>query len=191
MSRIYLLDTNIIGHWARKTGEACRPFLKASPFTPTERREEEAERERLQRHQALRTSFSMHQGEPRQVIQELRLKMPLADLQALPEEHRSQELSRRLDAEAVRPFDLSRGQLLRTLLLRLDEEDHVLAATMHHIERLSESYLGVFAQVVQAPQIRLGEVEPRTPAERSEKESQQKRHGKSRLKSLLDIQSRD
>ncbi len=31
------------------------------------------------------------------------------------------------------PFDLSSGPLLRAKLLRLDEEEHVLLLTMHHI----------------------------------------------------------
>src|SRR5262249_10240703 len=35
--------------------------------------------------------------------------------------------------EGLRPFDLAQGPLLRGFLLRLDENDHVLALTMHHI----------------------------------------------------------
>ena len=38
-----------------------------------------------------------------------------------------------VDAEAVRPFDLSRGPLLRALLLRLPDAEQVLVITMHHI----------------------------------------------------------
>ncbi|HZE88350.1 MAG TPA: condensation domain-containing protein, partial [Verrucomicrobiae bacterium] len=36
-------------------------------------------------------------------------------------------------AEAVRPFDLSRGPLLRVRLLRIGPEDHVLSLVVHHI----------------------------------------------------------
>ena len=35
--------------------------------------------------------------------------------------------------EALRPFDLARGPLLRARLLRLCEEEHVLLLTLHHI----------------------------------------------------------
>src|SRR5436853_448059 len=42
--------------------------------------------------------------------------------------------ARRLAAlEAQQPFDLARGPLLRTTLLRLAEEEHALLLTMHHI----------------------------------------------------------
>src|SRR5262249_14789428 len=36
-------------------------------------------------------------------------------------------------AEGRLPFELSRGPLLRTRVLRLAEQEHVLLATMHHI----------------------------------------------------------
>src|SRR4029079_10009979 len=35
--------------------------------------------------------------------------------------------------EAVAPFDLARGPLVRGSLLRLSQDDHVLLITMHHI----------------------------------------------------------
>jgi hypothetical protein len=35
--------------------------------------------------------------------------------------------------EALRPFDFSRGPMLRASLLRLGDEEHVLSLTMHHI----------------------------------------------------------
>src|SRR6185436_3408523 len=35
--------------------------------------------------------------------------------------------------DAARPFDLTCGPLLRCVLLRLAEENHVAALTMHHI----------------------------------------------------------
>jgi len=35
--------------------------------------------------------------------------------------------------EAVRPFDLEHGPLLRAKVLRLGAEEHVLLVTMHHI----------------------------------------------------------
>ena len=43
------------------------------------------------------------------------------------------ELERRMGEEALRPFDLAHGPLIRGQLIRLAEEEHVLVITMHHI----------------------------------------------------------
>ena len=42
----------------------------------------------------------------------------------------AREISRQ---EAKTPFDLSRGPLFRAKLLRLNDEDHVLLISVHHI----------------------------------------------------------
>ena len=42
-------------------------------------------------------------------------------------------VSQRIEQEASRPFDLSRGPLFRARLLRLGPEEHVVLVTMHHI----------------------------------------------------------
>jgi amino acid adenylation domain-containing protein len=86
------------------------------------------------RHQTLRTTFSLVDGTPRQLIQDqLSLELPLVDLSELPEAEREAETQRRLKQEAMRPFDLSRGPLIRAILLRLTSSDHILLVTMHHI----------------------------------------------------------
>ncbi|MCB0139217.1 MAG: hypothetical protein KDE50_04845, partial [Caldilineaceae bacterium] len=36
-------------------------------------------------------------------------------------------------AESMRPFDLTQGPLLRTILYRLASQEHVLFVAMHHI----------------------------------------------------------
>jgi acyl carrier protein len=95
---------------------------------------EQSLNETVQRHEALRTTFSAVQGEPMQVINPtLRLTLAVTDLQQLPEAKREAEAQRLAGQEARRPFDLSQGPLLRATLLRLDEKDHVLLLTMHHI----------------------------------------------------------
>ena len=38
-----------------------------------------------------------------------------------------------VDVEVARPFDLTSGRLMRLVLVRLADEDHVLLVTMHHI----------------------------------------------------------
>ncbi len=86
----------------------------------------------VRRHEVLRTTFAVIDGEPVQVVApELRLRLPRIDLSALPE--REAELKRLGDAESRRPFDLARGPLLRTTLVRLAEGEHALLLVMHHI----------------------------------------------------------
>jgi amino acid adenylation domain-containing protein len=86
------------------------------------------------RHQTLRTTFSLVDGTPRQIIAEqLSLELPLIDLSELPEAERDAEAQRRLKQEAMRPFDLSRGPLIRAVLLRLTSSEHILVVTTHHI----------------------------------------------------------
>ncbi len=90
----------------------------------------------VRRHETLRTSFAATDGRPRQVIapaERAAALLELVDLQHLPEEARAAE-TRRLALEAARfSFDLGRGPLLRTVLLRLGAEEHVFLLTIHHI----------------------------------------------------------
>ncbi|HSK78869.1 MAG TPA: amino acid adenylation domain-containing protein, partial [Thermoanaerobaculia bacterium] len=84
----------------------------------------------VRRHEALRTTFSEVAGEPVQVVGEPDVfALPLVDLQGVPAE----EASRLATAEALRPFDLAHGPLLRAALLSLGAERHVLLVAMHHI----------------------------------------------------------
>jgi natural product biosynthesis luciferase-like monooxygenase protein/amino acid adenylation domain-containing protein len=87
-----------------------------------------------QRHEALRTTFEADAGRPFQVIAPVaRLPLEVADLTALPPSRREEEALRMAAEEAVRPFALDRGSLLRSRLLHLGEGEHVLLLTMHHI----------------------------------------------------------
>ncbi|HJX28304.1 MAG TPA: amino acid adenylation domain-containing protein, partial [Thermoanaerobaculia bacterium] len=75
---------------------------------------------------------------PVQIIQPAAtVDLPLVDLSGLPPEPGAllvRDLTRNLAREeAGRPFDLRIGPLLRTSLLRLAAEEHVLLITMHHI----------------------------------------------------------
>ena len=86
------------------------------------------------RHGALRTTFEVVDGEPRQVIVE-HGRMPLAvvDLGALGAADGERVGRRLVAAEARTPFDLAAGPLVRALLLRFSDARHILAVTMHHI----------------------------------------------------------
>jgi hypothetical protein len=57
----------------------------------------------------------------------------VVDLRAVPEDRRDAEVARLAREEARRPFDLSRAPLLRTRLLRVEDQAHVVLFTMHHV----------------------------------------------------------
>ncbi|HWS56093.1 MAG TPA: amino acid adenylation domain-containing protein, partial [Pyrinomonadaceae bacterium] len=88
----------------------------------------------VRRHESLRTTFQSVDGLPVQVIlPSLTLKLPVTELRGFGEAEKRAEVRRRADEEARRPFDLTRGPLLRASLLRLCEQEHVILLTMHHI----------------------------------------------------------
>ncbi|HLL47614.1 MAG TPA: condensation domain-containing protein, partial [Longimicrobiaceae bacterium] len=88
----------------------------------------------VRRHEALRTVFAERDGEPTQtVLPPAPVSIAVADLRPLPPEARMADARRRAAEEALRPFDLGRGPLLRTSLLRLGAEEWVLLFTMHHV----------------------------------------------------------
>jgi len=88
----------------------------------------------IERHQALRTTFQMADGEPVQAIhQSMPFQTTLIDAGGLPEPV-AKQLGRRLIREqALKPFDLFRGPLLRCASIRLSPERRLLAHGMHHI----------------------------------------------------------
>lgn len=88
----------------------------------------------IRRHEALRTTFSMVDRQPSQIIApRLTIALPIVSLRELPEVEREVEVQRLVIEEARRPFDLARGPLIRVSLLQLSEEEWVGLLTMHHI----------------------------------------------------------
>ncbi|ARU63628.1 hypothetical protein CBW65_23380 [Tumebacillus avium] len=87
----------------------------------------------LRRHEVLRTAFHSPNGEPSQVVADAELPFAVQDLSGLADFEREMQALLTVIEEGDRPFDLSRGPMLRALLLRMGETDHVLLVTMHHI----------------------------------------------------------
>ncbi|HEX8191018.1 MAG TPA: non-ribosomal peptide synthase/polyketide synthase [Pyrinomonadaceae bacterium] len=89
----------------------------------------------VRRHEILRTTFDEVAGQPVQVIAPAQqVRLAVTDLSGAGDEHERAGEARRLTLEeARRPFDLSRGPLLRAGLLKLGDEEHVALLTMHHI----------------------------------------------------------
>ena len=86
------------------------------------------------RHEALRTTFITEQGRPVQMIAaSLSVPLPVVDLRASAAADREAELQQRLVETSRDPFDLTRDLMLRAVLLRLRDTDHVLLLVIHHI----------------------------------------------------------
>ncbi|NTX06686.1 non-ribosomal peptide synthetase, partial [Myxococcus sp. CA040A] len=107
--------------------------------------------ELVRRHESLRTTFRSEAGQPVQKISPATVvpmqKVDLSDMD--PEDLRTAEANRLVNEEARRPFDLARGPLLRTLLLKLRPQEHILVLHVHHI--VSDGWsLGVFVREMTA-----------------------------------------
>ncbi len=86
------------------------------------------------RHETLRTVFQRPADDSLlQVPSSTALAIGRKDFSALPAAEREQAVRRAAEAQSMRPFDLSSGPLLRVELLTLDEQEHVLLLTLHHI----------------------------------------------------------
>ncbi|MBD8907425.1 condensation domain-containing protein [Methylorubrum zatmanii] len=116
----------------------------------------------LDRHEALRTSIVAEGGRP---VQRIAGPVPLPfseiDLSGLPGD-RLEEALTLADAEAGKPFDLTRAPLLRVTLLRLGRGDSLLLVTAHHsicdgwsMVVLAREFIAVYGALIrgQAPNL--------------------------------------
>lgn len=87
------------------------------------------------RHDSLRTTFPLTAvGQPEQRIAPPHpFDLVQENMTYLPPQSRAQRALELAQAEALRPFDLAQGPLLRVILIKLGEEEYVLTAVMHHI----------------------------------------------------------
>ena len=94
----------------------------------------------VRRHESLRTTFPMVAGSPVQVIAApppagTPADLPVVDLQSYaptPHERLARATALAM-AEALRPFDLAQGPLLRLVLYRLAADEYAWLMVMHHI----------------------------------------------------------
>ncbi|HZI02913.1 MAG TPA: condensation domain-containing protein, partial [Archangium sp.] len=95
---------------------------------------EQSFQELVRRHESLRTTFQSTERGPIQVIHpEASLPLPVVELGHVSETEREAEILRLAREESGRSFELIQGPLFRVKLLKLDEDQHVLLMTMHHI----------------------------------------------------------
>ncbi|MFN6571992.1 non-ribosomal peptide synthetase [Dendronalium sp. ChiSLP03b] len=88
----------------------------------------------IRRHEVLRTSFTVVDGQPVQVVNEaVPLTLMVEDLRSLSENERIQEAQRLATEFAQQPFDLSAQSLLRSKIFQLNDINYQLLVTLHHI----------------------------------------------------------
>ena len=86
------------------------------------------------RHEILRTNFDTVEGQPVQIVaSQLKISIPLIDLQSLPVVEREAAAQREIALLSQQSFNLEHGSLLRVQLWQLDTADYVLAFALHHI----------------------------------------------------------
>ncbi|HEU5220242.1 MAG TPA: amino acid adenylation domain-containing protein [Gemmatimonadales bacterium] len=126
---VWLLDRATPGNTAyqiplasRLTGRLDEPALRQAFDTL------------IARHESLRTTFAPGGAHPVQIVHPPRpMDLIADDLRALPASEREIEATRRLTARMATPFDLSRDQLLRGMLLRVAEDEYLFLLETHHI----------------------------------------------------------
>jgi amino acid adenylation domain-containing protein len=116
---------------------------------------EDALRDLIDRHEVLRTGLLDDDGEPRGVLVEKNFALPVADLSGLPDDERDQQVRRRIAASATAPVDLEHGPLGAASILKLADDDHVFAITLHHIAYDGGASLIFFRELAELYEARL------------------------------------
>ena len=91
-----------------------------------------AVQEIINRHEALRTTFSP-EGDNQLIHSTLTIDIPLSDFSILDKSQRETQLSELLIREAQQIFHLEKGPLLSCHIVKLEEDYHLVVLTNHHI----------------------------------------------------------
>jgi len=95
---------------------------------------ERAVNEIARRHESLRTTFATRESGPVQAIApHLQIPLDFVDLCYVADEERQSRAMEYFAEQSRRPFDLSSGPLIRTSLVKLSDDLHLVFVVMHHI----------------------------------------------------------
>lgn len=100
----------------------------------------------LERHEGLRTTFSNVDGTVLQILHPVEaVQIPVEDLSSSSESERDDLISKYISEEINIVFDLETGPLVKFKLLKLEENEHIVLLTMHHI--ISDGWsMGIFVR---------------------------------------------
>lgn len=119
----------------------------------------------IRRHASLRAGFQWRAGKLWQQVSEPRpVQLVVEDLRTLPPELRPHRALLLAEAQARVPFDLAVPPLLRALLVTLDEREHRLYVTVHHIVCDAFSLYNLAAEISALHLAHAQGWEPRLPA---------------------------
>jgi amino acid adenylation domain-containing protein len=93
---------------------------------------EQALKSIVDRHEALRTIYKEHEGQPRQIIMD-KGSWKLSMTQGFHYKTDSDGLRQLIKEIINHPFDLAKDYMLRADLVAIDPAEHLLVVTMHHI----------------------------------------------------------
>ncbi|MBV9818793.1 MAG: hypothetical protein JOZ07_10640 [Solirubrobacterales bacterium] len=90
--------------------------------------------ELVRRHEILRSTFEVVDGEPMQLVGPApAFDLPVSDISGLPAAEREREAARLAAIQAKCPYDLARGPLVRFLLVRFAPDHHRLYLALHQL----------------------------------------------------------
>lgn len=108
----------------------------------------------MQRHDVFRTYFFTHDEQPFQEVSPgVNLNIPVVDISSPNSREQQEEAQKLIAAEIRQPFDLTRSPLLRAVLIKLSESEHILVLTIHHIifdEWSNEVFWREFSRIYKA-----------------------------------------
>ena len=88
----------------------------------------------VRRHESLRTVFESVEGEAQQIVlPDIDVAVPIVTVNGLSENDREKQALHIASEEGKKPFDLTRGPLLRALLVQMSPQKNLLVLAMHHI----------------------------------------------------------
>ena len=102
----------------------------------------------IERHEVLRTTYQEVDGHPMQFVSpSARVNLNIIDLSKMPLTEREAEANRILVEEGKRKFDFVHDLMLRTMLMRMDEDEHILLLVSHHIASDGQSKAVLFREL--------------------------------------------
>jgi amino acid adenylation domain-containing protein len=84
------------------------------------------------RHEALRTTFN-DDGTVLSIAKKIEFQSPITDLSNLSREEREIKIDRHQKQAVSQVFDLKHGPLFSTEIIKLDDKEHLVILTVHHI----------------------------------------------------------
>ena len=127
--RLWFLDQL---HPGRHTYNAALPMRLTGPLDDSAL--ERAMQATVDRHEALRTAFSAEDGLPElRLLENARAPFLRGDVGEIPAEKREQAAALLLRKGVRRPFDLAADVMMRGVLIRISEQEHLFAVVAHHI----------------------------------------------------------